>query len=76
MLPLLLVAGTEVWTTDRAHWAWCAGIVGVALLTTLIYPRFFLAVLEMRPLGFVLLLGRNALLLALIASLAVRVWQR
>ena len=33
MLPLLLVAGTEAWTSDRAHWAWCAGIVGVAVLT-------------------------------------------
>ncbi len=76
MLPLLLIAGTEVWTSDRAHRAWCAGILGIAALTILIYPRFFLAVIEMRPLGFVLLLARNILLLALVATLAVRVWTR
>jgi hypothetical protein len=76
MLPLLLVAGTEAFASDRAHWWWCVGLVGVAALTTLIYPRFFLAVLEMRPLGFLLLLSRNALLVALIVSLARHVWKK
>ena len=76
MLPMLAVAGTEAFESDRTHWWWCVGLVAVAALTTMIYPRFFLAVIEMRPLGFVLLFTRNALLLALIASLARHVWKR
>jgi len=76
MLPLLAVAGTEALESDRAHWWWCAGLVGVAALTTLIYPRFFLAVTEMRPIGFLLLASRNVLLIALIASLARHVWKK
>jgi hypothetical protein len=76
LLPLLAVAGTEALESDRVHRWWCAGLVGVAALTTLIYPRFFLAVIEMRPLGFLLLFSRNALLVALIASLARHVWKK
>lgn len=76
MLPLLLVAGAETLSNDRAHWWWCAGLIVVAALTTLIYPRFFLAVLEMRPLGFLLLFTRNALLVALVVGLARHVWKR
>jgi hypothetical protein len=38
MLPLLAVAGTEALESDRAHWWWCAGLVGVAALTTLDLP--------------------------------------
>jgi hypothetical protein len=76
MLPLLAVAGTEALESDGAFRWWCAGLVGVAALTSVIYPRFFLAVTEMRPLGFLLLFSRNALLIALIASLARHVWKK
>ena len=76
MIPMLLVAGAETWPSDRAHWLWCAGLVVVAGLTMLIYPRFFLAVLEMRPLGLVLLVARNVLFIALLIWLARYVWKR
>ena len=76
MLPLLLVAGGEALATDRAKWWWSAGVVLVAALTWLIYPRFFLAVLDMRPLGFLLLSARNALLVALLIVLARGAWKR
>jgi hypothetical protein len=76
LVPLLLVAGVEAFDSDAAVWAWCLGLVGVAAFTALIYPRFFLAVVEMRPLGFLLLCARNVLLVALIASLAGRAYAR
>ena len=73
---MLAVAGTEAFESDRAHGWWCIGLVCVAALTTMIFPRFLLAVIEMRPLGFLLLFSRNALLIALIASLARHVWKK
>ena len=74
LIPLLLVAGAEAWSTARAFRLWSAALILVAVLTTLIYPRFFLAVVEMRPLGFLLLFARNGLLVLLVALLARRVW--
>ena len=76
LIPLLLVAGAETLDSDRAHALWCAALILLAGLTTLIYPRFFLAVFEMRPLGFLLLFARNVLLVTLLVLLARRVWAR
>jgi hypothetical protein len=74
MLPMLLLAGSDVIRADRTFWWWCGGVMVVAALTSLIYPTFFLAVFEMRPAGFALLLARNSLFVALIVALGRRVW--
>ncbi len=76
LIPLLLLAGAEAMPAGRAHWLWCAALTLVTGLTTLIYPRFFLAVFEMRPLGFALLFARNAILVSLLVLLARHVWKR
>jgi len=76
LLPLFSLAGMDAWTSDRAHLAWCAALLAIASLTHLIYPTFFLAVVNLQPLGFFLLLSRNALVAVVVIGLALRVWRR
>jgi hypothetical protein len=76
LIPLFSLAGMHAWTGDRTHLGWCAALLAIAALTHLIYPTFFLALVNLQPLGFLLLLARNSLAAAVVIALALRVWGR
>lgn len=71
-IPLMLLVGAELAPSRKAFGILCALTVGIAILTTGVYPFGFGALRALRPDAWLLLTTRNALLAGAVAWLSTR----
>jgi hypothetical protein len=72
-IPMMLLVGAELVVSRRGFWVLCAVMVGLAILTTGVYPIGFGALRALRPDAWLLLTARNVLLAGVVAWLTYRV---